>query len=58
MVKKIHPQGLIWVSPGLVTCQKKNDDLAVQYEDVHGLMYNETLFYYVGITLIWCEEHR
>ena len=37
MVQKIHPQGVIWVSPGLVTCQKKNDDLAVQYEDVHEL---------------------
>ena len=34
MVQKIHPRvtGL-----RMVTCQKKNDDLAVQYEDVHGL---------------------
>ena len=37
MVQKIHPQGVIWVRPGLVTCQKKNDNLAVQYEDVHDL---------------------
>ena len=38
MVQKIHPRGVIWVSSNrLVTCQKKNDHLAVQYEDVHGL---------------------
>ena len=37
MVQKIHPRGVIWIpsiSPTLVACQKKNDDLAVQYEDV------------------------
>ena len=41
MVQKIHPQGVIWVPSStlrLVTCQKKNDDLAVQYEDVHVLL--------------------
>jgi hypothetical protein len=41
MVQKIHPQGLIiWVPRFplmLVTCQKNNDNLPVQYEDVHGL---------------------
>ena len=40
MVQKIHPRGVIWVksiSPMLVACHKKNDDLAVQYEDVRGL---------------------
>jgi hypothetical protein len=25
----------------LVTCQKKNDDLAIQYEDVHGLLHEK-----------------
>ena len=42
MVQKIHPQGVICVPSFtlmLVTCQKKNDNLAVQYENVHGLEY-------------------
>ena len=59
MVQKIHPQaGCNLGQPRSGHLSEKKDDLAVQYEDVHGLMYNETLFYYVGITLIWCEEHR
>ena len=40
MVQKIHPQGVIWVpsnSPQAGHLSEKNDDLAVQYEDVHGL---------------------
>ena len=35
MVQKIHPRGVRSqvFPPRLVTCQKKNDNLAVQYED-------------------------
>ena len=39
MVQKIHPWGVIWVSsihPRVGRLSEKNDDLAVQYEDVHG----------------------
>jgi hypothetical protein len=40
MAQKIHPRGVIWItsiSPhaGCLS-EKKNDDLAVQYEDVCG----------------------
>ena len=37
MVQKIHPWGVIWVpsiSPHAGGLPEKNDDLAVQYEDV------------------------
>ena len=42
MVQKIHPQGVIWVSsiqPQAGHLSEKNDDLAVQYEGVHGLSH-------------------
>ena len=42
MVQKIHPRGVIWVPsnrPQAGHLSEKNDDLAVQYEDVHGLVY-------------------
>ena len=35
---EIHPVDVIWVPSSqlmLVNCKKKNDNLAVQYEDVH-----------------------
>ena len=38
MVQKIHPRGVIWVPsnrPQAGHLSEKNDDLAVQYEDVH-----------------------
>ena len=38
MVQKTHPWGVIWVPsfhPQAGHLSKKNDDLAVQYEDVH-----------------------
>ena len=38
MVQKIHPRGVIWVPsihPHAGHLSEKNDDLAVQYEDVH-----------------------
>ena len=38
MIQKIHPRGVIWVpnsSPQAGHLSEKNDDLAVQYEDVH-----------------------
>ena len=41
MVQKIHPQGVIWVPsspPHAGHLSEKNDDLAVQYEDVHDLV--------------------
>ena len=47
MVQKIHPQDVNWIPSStlrLVTCQKKNEDLAVQYEDVHDLVYISTYF--------------
>ena len=37
MVQKIHPRGVIWVPsfpPHAGHLSKKNDDLAVQYEDL------------------------
>ena len=39
MVQKIHPRGVIWVpsihpQAGHLS-EEKNDNLAVQYEDVH-----------------------
>ena len=40
MVQKIHPWGVIWVPsnrPQAGHLSEKNDDLAVQYEDVHAL---------------------
>ena len=40
MVQKIHPWGVIWVPsihPHAGHLSEKNDDLAVQYEDVHEL---------------------
>ena len=41
MVQKIHPWGVIWVPsipPHAIHLSKKqNDDIDVQYEDVHGL---------------------
>jgi hypothetical protein len=39
MVQKIHLRGVIWVPsnrPQASHLSEKNDDLAVQYEDVHG----------------------
>ena len=36
MVQKIHPRFQV-LTLRLVTCQKKNDNLAVQYEDVHAV---------------------
>ena len=48
MVQKIYPRGVIWVPSSslmLVTCQEKNDNLAVQYEDVHDLgFYIQSVF--------------
>ena len=44
MVQKIHPWGVIWVSsiqPRVGRLSEKNDDLAVQYQDVH----NRVKFY-------------
>jgi len=44
MVQKIHPWGVIWVPsfpPHAGHLSEKNDNLAVQYEDVHGLAYTE-----------------
>ena len=41
MIQKIQPQALIWVlnsSPQAGHLSEKNDDLAVQYEDVHDLV--------------------
>ena len=41
MVQKIHPRGVIWVpsiQPRTGHLSEKNDNLAVQYEDVHGLV--------------------
>ena len=43
MVQKFHPQGVIWV-PSIQPqaghlSEKKYDNLAVQYEDVHALEY-------------------
>ena len=38
MVQKIHPKGVIWVPsipPQVGHLSEKNDDLAIQYEDVH-----------------------
>ena len=38
MVQKIHPRGVIWVptiDPQTDHLSEKNDDLAVQCEDVH-----------------------
>ena len=40
MVQKIHPRGVIWVQsnrPQAVHLSEKNDDVAVQYKDVHAL---------------------
>ena len=40
MVQKIHPQDVIWVpssQPQAGHLSEKNDNLAVQYEDVLGL---------------------
>ena len=40
MVQKIRPRGVIWVPSiplMLSICQKNNDNIAVQYEDVHDL---------------------
>ena len=40
MVQKSHPWGVIWVPsnrPQIGHLSEKNDNLAVQYEDVHGL---------------------
>ena len=50
MIQKIHPQGVIWVRSfplRLVICQEKNDDLAVQYEDVHVYSFNQNLLKYL-----------
>ena len=41
MVQKIHPRGVIWVpriQPQAGHLSEKNDNLAVQYEDAHGLL--------------------
>ena len=38
MDQKIHPGGVIWIPsnrPRAGNLSEKNDDLAVQYEDVH-----------------------
>ena len=46
MVQNIHPRGVIWVpsiQPQTGHLPEKNDDLAVQYEDVRDLdnsLYN------------------
>ena len=40
MVQKVHPWGVIWVPiihPQAGHLSEKNDNLAVQYEDVHEL---------------------
>ena len=42
MVEKIHPRGVIWVPsihPQAGHLSEKKCDLAVQYEDVHGLWH-------------------
>ena len=42
MVQKSHPWGVIWVPsnrPQIGHLSEKNDNLAVQYEDVHALFY-------------------
>ena len=42
MVQKIHPRGVIWVQSKQASSwslvRKENDNLAVQYKDVHDLM--------------------
>ena len=54
MVQKIHPRAVIWVLGStlrLVTCQKKNADLAVQYEDAHDVVNSlYTSFWLHGVT--------
>ena len=56
MVQKIHPRGVIWVpsiSPHAGHLSEKNDNLAVQYEDVHEVDYqriSQRLLY-----LIWTQ---
>jgi hypothetical protein len=35
MIQQIHPRGVIWVP-------KKNDNLVVQYENVHASSYSRT----------------
>ena len=47
MVQKIHPQGVIWVpsiSPHAGRLSEKNDDLAVQYEDVREYHYHNLVW--------------
>ena len=42
MAQKIHPCGVIWIPsihPQAGHLSEKNDNLAVQYEDVHALYY-------------------
>ena len=68
MVQKIHPRGVIWVPnipPHAVHLSEKNEDIAVQYEVVHGPVYLlrlqqikmassfgqfNQIFYHAGIT--------
>ena len=41
MVQKIHPRGVIWVpsiQPQAGHLSETNDDLAVQYKDVHAVV--------------------
>ena len=50
MVQKIHPRGVIWV-PSIPPqaghlSEKRNDDLAVQYEDVHVLLQKRALIFF------------
>ena len=51
MVQKIHPRGVLWdpnIYPQAGHLSEKNNNLAVQYEDVHGLVQNNQFFYLVG----------
>jgi hypothetical protein len=48
MVQKIHPRGVFWVPsihPQAGHLSEKNGDLAVQYEDVHGVANSFTVGY-------------
>ena len=47
MVQKIHPRGVIWVPSNRPQAGhlSENDDLSVQYEDVHDLDDNISLMH-------------
>ena len=47
MVQKIHPWGVIWVPNSrlmLYTCQEKNNNLAVQYEDCPWIITGHVIY--------------